>query len=83
MFVLNLVYVALPLIQKYLANGVIIEISTISPETLIAPAITFISILGHYEDQGYIVVYQYWPHFDAHMSMQITDCIIIKEVLDA
>ena len=63
MFVLNLVYVAIPLIQKYLADGIMMEISTFSPETLIAPAITFISILGSYEDQGYFVVH--WTPFNA------------------
>ena len=53
MFVLNIGFVAWPLIQKYLAYGIMIEISNISPESLPAPAVTFTSLLGLHEDKGY------------------------------
>ena len=43
MLVLNINYVALPTIQKYLDQSIMIEVSTISPERLAAPAVTFIT----------------------------------------
>ena len=42
MLVINVLYVARPTIEKYLEKGIMIEVSTISPEYVVAPAVTFI-----------------------------------------
>ena len=42
MLVINVLYVARPTIEKYLGKGIMIEVSTISPEYVVAPAVTFI-----------------------------------------
>ena len=41
MLVINVLYVARPTIEKYLEKGIMIEVSTISPEYVVAPAVTF------------------------------------------
>ena len=43
MLVINILYVAQPTIEKYLEKGIMIEVSTISPEYVVAPAVTFIN----------------------------------------
>ena len=52
MLVLNIIYVALPSIEKYLDEGVMIEVDNISPENLEPPAISFATIGGTEEDGG-------------------------------
>ena len=52
MFVLNICYVAKPCIEKYLDEGVMIEVDNISPESLDPPAITFATLAGPYEEGG-------------------------------
>ena len=47
MLLLNLLYVALPCIKKYLDEDVIIEVDNIPLESLEPPAITFARIAGH------------------------------------
>ena len=42
MLAINIRYVAQPTIEKYLEKGIMIEVSTISPEYVVAPAVTFI-----------------------------------------
>ena len=42
MLVININYVALPTFQKYLEKNIMIEVSTVSTEYLVAPAVTFI-----------------------------------------
>ena len=42
MLVINVLYVAQPTIEKFLEKGIMIEVSTISPEYVVAPAVTFI-----------------------------------------
>jgi len=42
MLILNILYVARPTIEKYLEKGIMIEVSTVSPEYVVAPAVTFI-----------------------------------------
>ena len=42
MLVINVHYVALPTIEKFLKLGIMIEVSTDSPEYVVAPAVTFI-----------------------------------------
>ena len=42
MLLVNILYVARPTIEKYLEKGIMIEVSTISPEYVVAPAVTFI-----------------------------------------
>ena len=42
MLVINVLYVARPTIEKFLEKGIMIEVSTISPEYVVAPAVTFI-----------------------------------------
>ena len=51
MFVLNVWYVALPCITKYLDGGVMIEVDHISPESIEPPAITF-ATLGRVDRDG-------------------------------
>ena len=52
MFVLNVWYVALPCITKYLDKGVMIEVDNISPEKIDPPAISFATLGGVEEDGG-------------------------------
>ena len=42
MLVINVLYVAQPTIEKFLERGLMIEVSTVSPEYVVAPAVTFI-----------------------------------------
>ena len=41
MLAINIRYVAQPTIEKYLEKGIMIEVSTFSPEYVVAPAVTF------------------------------------------
>ena len=52
MLVLNIIYVALPSIQKYLEEEIMIEVENISPENLDPPAISFATIGGSEKDGG-------------------------------
>ena len=51
MLVINVLYVARPTIEKFLEKGIMIEVSTISPEYVVAPAVTFIK-RGPFESDG-------------------------------
>ena len=42
MFIVNILYVALPAIEKYLEKGIMVEVSTVSLDHVVAPAVTFI-----------------------------------------
>ena len=51
MLVINVLYVARPTIEKFLERGLMIEVSTVSPEYVVAPAVTFIK-RGPFESDG-------------------------------
>ena len=46
MLCLNVTYIAIPSIQKFLDKGIFIEVSTETPESLVFPAVT-IARIGH------------------------------------
>ena len=52
MFVLNILYVALPSIEKYFDERVMIEVDNILTEALESPSITFATVGGREEDGG-------------------------------
>ena len=46
MLCLNVTYIAIPSIQRFLNQGIFIEVSTETPESLVFPAVT-IARIGH------------------------------------
>ena len=44
MLCLNITYIAIPSIQKFLDKGIFIEVSTETPESLVFPAVTIARI---------------------------------------